>query len=193
MSTRHVILGLIRERPSHSYDVVLRFGKRLEPWRVNRGQVYRTITALANEGLLEEHEAEGPSERSGPSWRITDTGKRELEHWFAVRSEDVEPLRSELLAKLAVAEPCDAPNLLAAVDWYERELAHQIQADVTARRAAPAESSWAGDVERCIADAALLHHDAELAWTRRVREVVESWAHRAAGDGELRPLDRLAI
>lgn len=184
MSTRHVILGLLREQPSHPYDVALRFGRRLEPWKVNRGQIYRTVDTLASEGLIEQHDAEGPSTRSGPSWRLTAAGNTELDRWYDHRSEDVEPLRSNLLAKLAVASPCDSQNLLAALDWYERELTTQIQVDVTARRAVTGDDSWTLDIQRCIADAALLHHDAELAWVRRVREVIQSRIDRADGATE---------
>lgn len=178
MSARHIILGLLRESPSHTYEVVVRFGQRLAPWQVNRGQVYRTVTSLVQEGLLEPAGPEGASERSGPIWQLTDEGTSELERWFSVRSEDVEPLRSDLLAKLAVAEPGDARELLHAIDWYERELTTRIQTDVTARRGGLSEASWSHDIERCIADNALLHRDAELNWIRRVREVVQAGSLR---------------
>lgn len=186
MSTRHVILGLLREQPGHPYDVALRFGRRLEPWQVNRGQVYRTFDSLSKEGLIEEHDSEGLSERSGPSWRLTSAGDAELNRWYGHRSEDVEPLRSDLLAKLAVSGPSDRLDLLHALDWYERELTAQIQADVTARRTTIADDSWTGDIERCVADAALLHHDAELAWVHRVREVVKSRIDQAGVTNQAR-------
>lgn len=183
MSTRHVILGLIREQPGHTYDVAVRFGRRLKPWQVNRGQVYRTVATLERDGLIEAMGDVEAGSRSGPSWRLTDAGCTELDRWFATLCEDVEPLRGDLLAKLAVAEPEDAPTLLTTLDWYERALTAQLEEDVRARRAAGGERGWSHEVADLISDGAILHRDAELQWVRRVRELLHDWAARSA-DGQ---------
>lgn len=178
MSTRHVILGLIRERPSHTYDVAVRFGKRLRPWQINRGQIYTMVNALAEDKLIEISDAPRESERSGPTWRLTPAGTAELERWFTTRTEDVVPMRGELLAKLAVAGPEDGRELLFALDWYERAIATQLAEDVQARNAPSAESDWSAQMTDRIADGAILHRDAELIWVRRLREFVQDWIER---------------
>lgn len=175
MSTRHVLLGLLREQPSHTYDVVVRFGRRLHPWQINRGQVYRMVSTLEAEGLIEEAAKQCENARSGPTWKLTAAGLRELDRWFATRSEDVEPLRGELLAKLAVAEPRHAPELLAALDWYERALTSQLEVEVHERQASAATEGWLDQVAECLAHGAILHRNAELTWVRRVREFVQGW------------------
>lgn len=178
MSTRHVILGLLRERPGHTYDVAVRFGKRLQPWQMNRGQVYRMVTALESEGLIEKIGPQDENLRSGPPWKLTSKGADELDRWFATRSEDVEPLRGELLAKFAVAEPADAAQLLVALDWYERALIAEIASDIQRQQenSTTGLGDWSDQVADCISDGAILHRDAELIWVRRIREVVQRWS-----------------
>lgn len=181
MSTRHVILGLLREQPGHTYDVAIRFGRRLQPWQLNRGQVYSVVTALEAEGLIETIGENDVNARSGPPWRLTPDGLRELDRWFATRSEDVEPLRGELLAKFAVASAADAAQLLVALDWYERALVAELAKVIQRKQDEAADSTceWTGQLAECIADGAILHHDAELIWVRRVRELVQTWNTQA--------------
>jgi DNA-binding PadR family transcriptional regulator len=182
MSTRHIILGLIREQPSHTYDVAIRFGRRLNAWQVNRGQVYRTVRSLESDGLIEGVEINDDSSRSTCSWRLTQDGEREFERWFSAPTEDVEPLRGELIARLAVAEPSHAPELLLALDWYERALVAQIESDIRDRAPISASPEWTGGISNCISDGVILHRDAELTWVRRTREFVQSWATKGLAD-----------
>ncbi|MBI4897257.1 MAG: PadR family transcriptional regulator [Actinobacteria bacterium] len=181
MSTRHVILGLIREQPGHTYDVAVRFGRRLGPWKVNRGQVYRTVAALESDGLIEQADEPVPSARSGPVWRITGDGAAEFTRWFATRSEEVEPMRGELLAKLAVARPRDARELLHAIDWYQRALTFQLDVDLEARQSLKAcagsdtREDWERELADSLADYAIIHRDSELNWLTRARGMVERW------------------
>lgn len=180
MSARHVILGLLRERSSHTYDVAIRFGQRLGPWQVNRGQVYRTVSALEKDGLIEAVGEADDTARSGPDWRLTANGAHELDRWISSPSDDVEPLRGDFLAKLAVAEPRHVPELLLTLDWYERELVTRLETEIHERRAnATATDEWHRDIADCIADGAIQHRDAELTWVRRVREILQSWIGRA--------------
>lgn len=175
MSTRHVILGLIKEHPSHTYEVVTRFDRRLKSWQVNRGQVYRTVSTLEREGLIEATGGSPESPKAGPSWHLTGRGERELARWFESLCEDVEPLRGEVLARLAVASPSEQPLLMSMLDWYERALVSQIQEDLGDRRATIAragDDNWNRSIAGLVADGALLHHDAELQWVRRARELL---------------------
>lgn len=178
MSARHIILGLLREHPGHTYDVAVRFGRRLGPWQMNRGQVYSTVTALRKDGLIESIGDADVSARSGPGWRITEEGSHELDRWLASPSEDLEPLRGDFFAKLAVAEPRHVPELLLALDWYERRLMTQLEEEIVGRRVNAVGGDWQRDIAYCIADGAIQHRDAELTWVRRVRELLQSWVNR---------------
>lgn len=184
MSARHVILGLIREHPSHTYDIVVRFDDRLKPWAVNRGQVYRTVTALEREGLIEQTGEASVSAKAGPTYQLTADGAEELQRWFQIPQDEVEPLRGEILAKVAVAGPEEARGLLPLLDWYERAITQAIEDDISARRVDPQSDAgdWSQAIDTIVADAALLHRDAELQWIRRARVFLAEFAERQWSD-----------
>lgn len=186
MSARNIILGLLRERPGNSYEIVVRFDRRVGPWEINRGQVYRTVSDLKGEGLVEEIESAdsaAATARKAKFWRITEAGERVLDDWLASPCEDVEPMRGDLLARLAAAGLSDIPDLLVSLDLYEREIVSCLEADFRSRRESPAEDEWERDMIDITYDSAILRRDAELNWVRRVRELLQSWVERERAAG----------
>jgi PadR family transcriptional regulator PadR len=75
------LLLLLRERPTHGYDLLERLGELTGEQRVEMGNLYRLLRGLEEEGLVEsEWDAESP----GPAKRryaITPAGARLLDHW----------------------------------------------------------------------------------------------------------------
>lgn len=183
MSARHIILGLIKERPSHTYEVATRFHRRIEPWQINRGQVHRTLLTLEREELVEAIEIDDASTRAERSWQLTAAGEAELERWFTTLCEDVEPLRGEVIAKLAVASADELPLLHSLLDWYERALLRKIEEAAGERRIAVSfagEDPWRRSVAALVAERAQLHNDAELQWAQRVRATLDAQPTGAA-------------
>ncbi|MBI4898494.1 MAG: helix-turn-helix transcriptional regulator [Actinobacteria bacterium] len=186
MSVRNIILGLLREQPGNSYEVVVRFDRRVGPWEINRGQVYRTVSDLNCEGLVEEIELAEQSvvgSRGAKFWRITDAGERVLDTWLASPCESVEPMRGDLLARLAAAGQSDVPDLLVSLDLYEREILLQLEADIRKCQAAATREEFDRDMIEIIYDCAMQRREAEINWVRRARELLQGWAVRERSAG----------
>ena len=82
MSLKHILLGLLRQ-PASGYDLKRQFdGTAAYFWHAELSQIYPTLKALKEEGLLES-EAK-PSDR-GPErrvYRTTAAGRRVLREWL---------------------------------------------------------------------------------------------------------------
>jgi DNA-binding PadR family transcriptional regulator len=129
LSTKHMVLGLVVERPSYGYALQHQITTRLGFLNLARSAVYKTLQRLEQDGLVEEAKRVMPSDRSGPRvlYRATPAGVAEFKKWMAAPS-DRGLLRDELQAKLALASPDDLPELL---ETAEAQLAACV-ADLTA-------------------------------------------------------------
>ena len=91
-------------------------------WPLNIGQVYTTLSRLARDELVEPNgdgsgdEAAGRSDGAGKvTYRITDRGRDELEHWFLTPLEHASRPRDELAIKLAMALTTPGVDVRAVV------------------------------------------------------------------------------
>jgi tRNA-Thr(GGU) m(6)t(6)A37 methyltransferase TsaA len=102
--TEWVVLGLLRERNAHGWDVARAFaphGPIGNVWTVSRPLVYRAITVLRELGYVEDRGSTPSS--SGPDRMLlapTPRGRAAFRRWLARPVEHVRDLRSELLLKL---------------------------------------------------------------------------------------------
>ncbi|MET8829940.1 PadR family transcriptional regulator [Streptomyces sp. NPDC004610] len=159
MSTRHILLGLLVAGPSHGYDLKRRHDERFPEARpLAYGQVYQTLQRLVRDGLAEIDgtEADGGPERT--RYRVTDEGRRELEHWAAEIAPPAPFVANEIFAKVVV-------SILVSGDpaayLREQRTAHMTRMrELTAVKAAPG----ARLPTVLSADYALTHLDADLRW-----------------------------
>ena len=88
----------------HGYQLRVEFEASTgATWPLNIGQVYTTLSRLERDGLVERG-AEAESGADGKvTYRITDAGRGELEHWFLTPIESQGRPRDELAIKLAMA------------------------------------------------------------------------------------------
>lgn len=104
--TEWVVLALVVESPKHGFAVSAATGTDGElgrVWRVPRPVVYRSLTRLVEEGLVESTVTE-PGER-GPNRTIvaaTSAGTAAVRRWLCIPVKHVRDVRSELLVKLAL-------------------------------------------------------------------------------------------
>jgi DNA-binding PadR family transcriptional regulator len=145
LSTRHVVLGLLVERPGYGYDLQQRIDARLGFLRLSESAVYKILERLEREGWIEEagQRRIGITRRGAPRvmYRATPLGLDQFRTWMATPCERA-LLRDELQAKLTVADPEDLPDLLAIAEAQGREclvelamlrrpvLAHAVEPDV---------------------------------------------------------------
>jgi DNA-binding PadR family transcriptional regulator len=153
LSTRHVVLGLLVERPGYGYDLQQRIDARLGFLGLSESAVYKILERLEREGWIEEagQRRIGITRRGAPRvmYRATPLGRDRLKAWMTTPCERA-VLRDELQAKLTVADPDDLPDLLALAEAQRRAcltelaelrlrqpvLAHVVELDVPWHEAA---------------------------------------------------------
>ena len=75
------MLALLRERPTHGYELISDLPVLLGTERVDVGNVYRALRGMEERGLVTSEwsdELPGPAKRT---YEITDEGRRALERW----------------------------------------------------------------------------------------------------------------
>jgi PadR family transcriptional regulator AphA len=174
---RGATLALIIERGGHGYELAHRLNRRLGPtWRIDPKQIYPILDELANAGLATCTEEPNRDRPRQPRmvYRATDHAPEAMRRWLDSPVEK-EPVRPDLLARIASATPGDVPGLLAALDDYESDLLRLLEVN---DEADPTVRSWGTlllSVVRAHTDAQL---QGELRWLvearRRIREFVEA-------------------
>jgi DNA-binding PadR family transcriptional regulator len=114
------LLGLLIQSPGHGYDLANRLNRRLGPtWQVDPKETYRPLERLERDGLALATDArQGRSARK--VYSPTALAEGAFSEWMSAGSF-VEPIRTHLQAKLAVARMQDLPALLDSLDVYERD------------------------------------------------------------------------
>ena len=122
LSTKHVVLGLMIDRPSYGYLLQQQLAERLGFLGLADSAVYKTIERLEADGWVEEVggvSAVGSVARGARSrrvlYRATAEGVDTFRTWMAEPC-DRAVLRDELQAKLAVSTPDDLPRLMAMAE-----------------------------------------------------------------------------
>src|SRR3954471_23584984 len=101
MSIRHGLLALLERQPMHGYQLRVDFEAATGgAWPLNVGQVYTTLSRLERDGLVVPDDA---ADGERVTYRLTESGRHELERWFDAPLERVGRPRDELAIKLAMA------------------------------------------------------------------------------------------
>jgi DNA-binding PadR family transcriptional regulator len=74
--TEPALLLLLRERPTHGYDLLERLPELTGESRVEMGNLYRLLRALEGEGLVASEWSEGKR-----TYSITERGLQLLDQW----------------------------------------------------------------------------------------------------------------
>lgn len=119
LSTKHMVLGLLIERPGYGYGLAQLIADRFGFLNLAQSAVYKTLQRLEEEGLVEPagYKRVKPSPRAAPRvlYRATPEGVAEFRRWMAA-PVDRPILRDELQAKMALATPNDLPDLIRAAE-----------------------------------------------------------------------------
>lgn len=170
-----VVLGFVAERPGYGYDLSKRIMARMGPgWQYNPSGIYAALRRLEDRELI-EGEAKNARGRTGQarvSYRVTDEGVLDVQKWLGSEVHK-EPVREDVLARLAIAGPEQAPILLQALDGYERECIDLI----TGTKASdPGNTTpWERLIIDGVQDSMLQHLAAELSWVKSMRRRIEAF------------------
>jgi DNA-binding PadR family transcriptional regulator len=169
------------EQPLGGYRLGTLVERRLGPaWRVTRQSVYGTLDRLEEDGLVSSSLKEATG-RVGDGQRVysaTERAEAAVATWMETPVSK-EPMRAELQAKIAMSSPRHAPQLLRALDDYERDCFAMLQ---KTQEAEVPMSSWAGlamNLTRTAVDESL---QAELRWIVTARRwIAEFLANESTG------------
>jgi DNA-binding PadR family transcriptional regulator len=124
LSTKHLVLGLMIDRPGYGYALQQQVTERLGFLGLAESSVYKTIERLEAEGWVEEMDPRrrGNSHRGAQRvlYRATPEGVDQFKRWMAEPS-DRAIVRDELHAKLALSDPTDLPALLRTAEAQSQE------------------------------------------------------------------------
>jgi DNA-binding PadR family transcriptional regulator len=172
-----VILGAVAERPGYGYELGKRLESRMGPsWQFNTSGIYAALDKLEQRNLVRHEQRErvrSVRSRDRVIYRVTDDGIAALEGWLRtpVRKE---PVRMDVLARLAVSQPEHAPLLLAALDSYERECIELLT--TTNLHTSDELNPWDRLMAEGLRDQSLEHLGAEMSWIKSMRLRIEAFA-----------------
>jgi DNA-binding PadR family transcriptional regulator len=121
--TKYAVLGLLLERPSYGYEVLVRFRRAFDAgqWAITPQGLYASLDRLERDGLIEPvDELDRDVRRRQPKtpYRVTPTGARELRR-FLDTPMSADPSRAEFLVRLQCVASRDAEELLEMLGGYE--------------------------------------------------------------------------
>ena len=127
MSVRHALLALLSEGPKYGLQLRQEFEESTgEVWPLNIGQVYTTLQRLERDELIESHDEE---DAAGPqkTFRITNSGRNELDDWLSSPPDMTSPPRDELVIKVLSALRVPGVSVHDVIQIHRRYLVELMQ------------------------------------------------------------------
>ncbi len=181
MSVKFGLLGILARQSQHGYELKRSFEQVTGGfWRLNHGQIYQSLDALAAEGLVSYTVQPLDAAPDRKVYAVTESGRRALDEWLAGGEARVRPLRDELFVRLAVMTDRPLADTLALLAGYRRSYAQHMREltrnknDLAKRHAGPDSGSEPLDltVEGLLLEAAIYHCEADLRWLDRCEAVL---------------------
>lgn len=172
-----VVLGFVAERPGYGYELGKRIGARMGPgWQFNPSGIYAALDRLEERDLVcheaRESRVRSPRSRERIIYRATNDGVAEFEQWLGSEIRK-EPVRMDVLARIAVSRPEHAGLLIEALDNYERECLDMIAG--TAAHSSGDVTPWDRLKAEGVRDSILQHLRAEVGWARSMRLRIQTF------------------
>jgi DNA-binding PadR family transcriptional regulator len=174
LSTRLVILGILREKPFHGYEIRQIVEQRMGDWTsIAFGSIYFALGKLAEEGMIRKVETRQEGNRPSRSiFAITAAGKEEFlrllrEAWLEIEHQhfsiDLGIAFINALPKQDIKKHLAKRivRLEAMQEHIARHREEQLQS--------PHVPAWA----RSIFDHSTVHYSSELAWTRDLLDRID--------------------
>jgi len=179
LSTKHVVLGLLLERPGYGYDLQQRMDDRFSFLQLSETAIYRLLDSLQRDGYIEEsgRKVIGGTRRGSPrvTYAPTDAGTAEFQQWMAQPCTTT-AVRDALHAKLILSDADDLPQLVEQVMHQERETLAELATfqQPPASDAASGEVPWGTVAAMLVNDAHARRLQATISWLQQVRTVLRA-------------------
>lgn len=110
-----VVLGLLKARPSHGYELLETFHDRNHLgriWNMSTSQIYAVLKRLEEEGAITGREVTGKDAPARTEYTITDLGESRLETWLAepYPPVSIHRIRVQFLSRLYIAALLGLPD-----------------------------------------------------------------------------------
>jgi len=172
MSLRHAILGFLSARPMTGYDLRKTMTQTMEHfWPVDQAQIYRTLSSLAEDGLVR---VETEVQTTRPNRRIhhiLPAGEAELDDWLMSPLE-TEPTREPFVLRLFLAGQRGGGSVRALLTVRVGAMKLQISALKALERTTKdaEEKGIAARLRLATVENALAHARAERDWAKALLE-----------------------
>jgi DNA-binding PadR family transcriptional regulator len=189
MSVRNALLGLLKQRPRHGYELHAAFeavvGGR-QNWDVKPAQIYTTLARLKDGGLVIEDSTEqsgGPEKRI---YAITPAGSAELESWFTlpVRAEHQ---RDEFFLKLMLSLATGEADPLRIIYTQRTSLYQDLHRLTTQRWQINPATELA---HLLLLEQAIMHVEADIRWLDMIEARLDDIRRQPLPEPEARPRGR---
>ncbi|HYV14447.1 MAG TPA: PadR family transcriptional regulator [Conexibacter sp.] len=183
--TKYAVLGLLLERPSYGYEVLVRFRRAFDAgqWAITPQGLYASLDRLERDGLIEPIALESADvSRRQPKtpYRVTADGARALRH-FLEAPMGPDPTRAEFLVRLQCAASKDAEALLSMLDGYENACLDELGRLTPGTQDVNGLAQPGTLVERLALEDRRLGIQARLTWIDYARQQLRSAAPALAG------------
>ena len=178
MSTKLIILGLLREGPMHGYEIKRRIEhEEMAEWaNISYGAIYFALGKLAQDGFVEKVGTEQIGKRpSRDVYRITEPGQQEFLHLLRQTLSTVESRVDPAIVGIRFMSALPHQELQAllgarigALEQIRQGLAEEKTEFIEDHRGAPYV-----ELTRAIFDHGLIHLEAEVTWLRSVLQKLE--------------------
>lgn len=130
MSTRLVILGLLKEQPLYGYELKQIIEERMGDWTdIAFGSIYYALDKLSDEGFIEKLATEKEGNRpSREIYQITAEGKQEFQRLLRDTWTTIEPQHFRLDVGLYFANEMSSREIINALNqrlgWLQGAIGH---------------------------------------------------------------------
>ncbi len=178
MSLRHAILGILSIRPMSGYDLKKAVdGSVGHFWTADQSQIYRTLSALVEEGLASRGTVVQEGRPTLHPHTVTEAGLAELDRWLASPLK-TPPTRDAFLARVFFADRLPPEDVRALLDARRREIAAELAELEAVETPDPADlpegvSALGYQLRLAALDNGIAHARAELAWLDATEQRLE--------------------
>jgi DNA-binding PadR family transcriptional regulator len=177
LSNKHVVLGLLIERPGYPYDIQQRFNTRFRFLSLSEKVVYKLVRQLVDDGWI-EHAGVKQVGQTPPRqlYRATSGGREEFSRWLGEPC-DIGIAREEVHVNVVLAQPPDWPRVVELTDSLERTWLTAIRelqdaSGLTIDQLVDPEIPWDTVAAVLVDDAEVTRLQGMVDWLHRVRILV---------------------
>jgi len=174
MSTRLVILGLLRDRTLYGYEIKQMIEDHMGDWTsIAFGSIYFALRKLTEEGFVEKAGTEKPGDQpSRIIYRITDAGRAGFTNLLRANWADIERHYFAFDIGLFFMDALPRAEIIGCLRQRVGHL-RRVLAYLEEHRRAQMADECVPARAAAIFDHSYLHHQAELVWTEDVLAKVE--------------------